>query len=76
MGRQPVRVLSQQLRAVFERELDSLEAAFDVRGDGGEIASTHAGRHVHPTRGHISMDFGRRGSDAHIRDILQGHVSA
>jgi len=39
-------------------------------------ATTHAGGHVHATRCHIPMDFGDRGLDAHIRDVLQAHVVA
>ncbi len=76
LGRLPNGILSQELGAVFEREVDLANALLDIGRNRGEIASLHIGSHVHATRDSISMDFGGCRHDADGCHVLQAHMTA
>ena len=69
-------IFAQELGTVFEREVDLLDALFDVRRNRGEISTAHIDGHVHATRYCISMDFGGSRHDADRCHVLERDVTA
>ncbi len=72
----PLLVLPEHLRVVPERELDPLEALFDVTHHGAEIAPARVEAHVDATRVVFAHYQVRSRQDAHVGHIPQAHLAA